>query len=381
MDTAELDIAIEELETRVERLRALYDQYFMGIEKMPPQVVHKDVDRRLHALRKEQIRNTGKRFKLQTIIQRYNTFQQYWMRIMREIENGTYRRHVLRAERSVGVVDAMSAAERRRLGLDERPADAPSTAEGNESPRSAAEIRAEIERDLGLFLDEEPPSTARLSNRARLIRRPSTGPESRSSLAPKSERRRSLRPPQTAGVPEVGMTRPAGAKLPIASAVGGRGLPPPVRAELPKVPPKIDPTKRATGSFPVATGLRPAGAPPPVPPQPPVRPMPPSLRRAEDLSGSTAPARPPPLPSPRARESVSQSVLEQQGRSPSAPLPVSPPAILPGAVPPKIPLGRGPTPALPLSPNPVGAGDPVRTSPRKPDSPERPVPPPLRRPK
>ena len=34
MDQAELDTALEELETRLERLRALYEQYFMGIEKI-----------------------------------------------------------------------------------------------------------------------------------------------------------------------------------------------------------------------------------------------------------------------------------------------------------------------------------------------------------
>jgi hypothetical protein len=120
VDAAELDILLEELETRVERLRALYEQYFLGIEKIPPHVAHKDVDRRLYTLRREQIRNTAKRFKLQTVIQRYNTFQQYWMRIMREIENGTYRRHVLRAERTIGVANLLTSAERKRLGLAER---------------------------------------------------------------------------------------------------------------------------------------------------------------------------------------------------------------------------------------------------------------------
>ena len=78
----------------------------MGFEKIPPAVVHKDVERRIYALRREQIRNTAKRFKLQMTIQRYNTFQMYWQRIMREIENGTYKRHVLRAERSMGSAKA-----------------------------------------------------------------------------------------------------------------------------------------------------------------------------------------------------------------------------------------------------------------------------------
>ena len=85
MEQVELDVALEELETRLERLRALYEQYFMGIERIEPAIARKDVDRRIYVLRREKIRNTAKRFKLQTIIQRYNTFQQYWQRICREI--------------------------------------------------------------------------------------------------------------------------------------------------------------------------------------------------------------------------------------------------------------------------------------------------------
>ena len=116
MNFEELDIALEELETRLERLRALYEQYFLGFEKIEPAVARKDVDRRIYVLRREKIRNTGKRFKLQTIIQRYNTFQQYWQRICREIENGTYKRHLLRAERVMGAEQLLTIASRRRFG-------------------------------------------------------------------------------------------------------------------------------------------------------------------------------------------------------------------------------------------------------------------------
>lgn len=116
MTTEELDVALEELEVRLERLRALYEQYFLGFEKIEPSVARKDVDRRIYVLRREKIRNTGKRFKLQTIIQRYNTFQQYWQRICREIENGTYRRHVLRAERQLAPDAQLTIAARRRFG-------------------------------------------------------------------------------------------------------------------------------------------------------------------------------------------------------------------------------------------------------------------------
>ncbi|HEY6557040.1 MAG TPA: MXAN_5187 C-terminal domain-containing protein [Polyangiaceae bacterium] len=117
MTGEELDVQLGELEVRIERLRALYEQYFLGFEKLEPSVARKDVDRRIWTLRREHIRNTARRFKLQTLIQRYNTFQQYWHRICREIENGTYRRHLARAERIVKGSALMTIAARRRAGL------------------------------------------------------------------------------------------------------------------------------------------------------------------------------------------------------------------------------------------------------------------------
>ena len=148
MDTAELDIAIHELENRVERLRALYEQYFLGIEKIEPAVARKDVDRRVWTLRREKIRNTARRFKLQTIIQRYNTFQQYWQRICREIENGTYRRHVLRAERATSTVSDLVAKQAKQKAEAEQKkaaAVATSAAEQDLADMLARDIDAEKE--------------------------------------------------------------------------------------------------------------------------------------------------------------------------------------------------------------------------------------------
>ena len=115
MDNAELEVALEELENRLERLRALYEQYFMGIERIEPSIARKDVDRRIYVLRREKIRNTARRFKLQTIISRYNTFQQYWQRICREIELGTYKRHLIKAER-IAPGKMLTIAARKRPG-------------------------------------------------------------------------------------------------------------------------------------------------------------------------------------------------------------------------------------------------------------------------
>jgi hypothetical protein len=113
----ESDIALEELEQRLERLRSLYEQYFLGIEKVEPTIARKDVDRRFWLLRRTKLRNTARRFRMQLLVQRYNTFQQYWMRICRQIEAGTYIRHVIRAEKRFGKEAVTIAAKRRETAL------------------------------------------------------------------------------------------------------------------------------------------------------------------------------------------------------------------------------------------------------------------------
>ena len=143
---ADIDFELEELETRLERLRALYEQYFLGIEKIEPAVARKDVDRRIWTLRRAKFRNTAKRFKLQTIVMRYNTFQQYWQRICREIENGTYKRHLIKAEK-LGGGEPLTIAARKRLGMLAKGKEA---TEARERAKRAADTASE---DLAAMLE------------------------------------------------------------------------------------------------------------------------------------------------------------------------------------------------------------------------------------
>jgi hypothetical protein len=139
----EIDVALDELENRLDRLRSLYEQYFLGIEKIEPSVARKDVDRRFWLLRRTQIRNTARRFRLQVLVQRYNTFQQYWARICREIENGTYSRHLLRAQKNLGE-EPKTWAAKKRLGYFRR-RDEDENGRGSDRPSSG--------EDLGALLD------------------------------------------------------------------------------------------------------------------------------------------------------------------------------------------------------------------------------------
>jgi hypothetical protein len=305
-----IDQELEELEIRLERLRSLYEQYFLGIEKSEPTVARKDVDRRIFVLRREKFRNTARRFKLQTIVQRYNTFQQYWYRICREIENGTYKRHLLRAAKNVGMTEPLTIAAKKRLGLYSR-----------------------LKRDEADALEAPPPSHE-------------VAPPS----APPSER-----PAAPAPAP-----RPKPAPAPIA----------PARLTAPEAKPR-EPIERLELDIDDMFGApapKPAAKPPPaVAAKPPDTPAP--LSAAERAAGlgrpsSSVPARrPPPAPAPAMRTAPERP---QTAPGPFGPPPVAPeqrrPATAPGPFgPPEPPPRRPPPPARPPAsraplPGPVSAG-------------------------
>lgn len=180
MDATELEETLSELEQRVERLRALYEQYFMGIEKIEPAVLRKDVDRRFWILRRAQIRNTAMRFKLNTINQRYNTYQQYWQRNIREIEAGTYKRHVLRAEKRFGN-EALTITAKKRFGRnkDVSPEEQQAIEERAKKALEQVADLDEFDVDFGsdeLFRPMEPATEKELRPAAQPAARPNAPP-------------------------------------------------------------------------------------------------------------------------------------------------------------------------------------------------------------
>ncbi|MCG8557153.1 MAG: hypothetical protein MJD61_17980 [Proteobacteria bacterium] len=95
----EFELLLAEAEKALDRLRALYEQWFQGVERIEPMVPRKDVDRKLARLRRAAPRNTALRFRFQQLAQRYTSYSVYWRRVARQIEEGSYRRDQLRARR------------------------------------------------------------------------------------------------------------------------------------------------------------------------------------------------------------------------------------------------------------------------------------------
>src|SRR5687768_16179799 len=59
----DIEEQLELLEQQIERLKVMYEQYFMGIQKMAPAQLHRDVERGIRELTQMQIRNTALRYR------------------------------------------------------------------------------------------------------------------------------------------------------------------------------------------------------------------------------------------------------------------------------------------------------------------------------
>ena len=75
---------LDSLDTTLDRLKTLYEQYFLGIQKQPPTHIHTDVERKLRDLQQMQIRNTALRYRFATIQQKFGSYNNYWRRTLRQ---------------------------------------------------------------------------------------------------------------------------------------------------------------------------------------------------------------------------------------------------------------------------------------------------------
>ena len=87
----------KELEEDLEELKARYEQYFLGIERREPARERGEMKRRVEKLKESFTRNTGLKFRLQTLYARFLSYERMWVRSTREKESGTYRRDLFKA--------------------------------------------------------------------------------------------------------------------------------------------------------------------------------------------------------------------------------------------------------------------------------------------
>jgi hypothetical protein len=96
-DTEGMDQDVDFLVKEIERLRVMYEQYFMGLIKENPEPRRERVNRIIRQHHGVPIQNARLKFRFQQSVARYNTYCTYWDRTLRKIEEGTYERDVFRA--------------------------------------------------------------------------------------------------------------------------------------------------------------------------------------------------------------------------------------------------------------------------------------------
>ncbi len=82
------DDELDKLEEDIRRLKSRYDQFFNGIQKVPPSFERTQLEAGLHEISKQKMRDNGRRFRFNTILSRYNQYREMWARKMREREEG-----------------------------------------------------------------------------------------------------------------------------------------------------------------------------------------------------------------------------------------------------------------------------------------------------
>lgn len=91
---------IDDHEKQLDDLRRQFDLYFQGIERQPPKDAHEALKKSLLRLRGEASRwNTAERFRVNTLQQRFGTYDRMWQRQLQAIEDGTHRRDRFRVQR------------------------------------------------------------------------------------------------------------------------------------------------------------------------------------------------------------------------------------------------------------------------------------------
>lgn len=93
----ELEREAHAVEEELEALKARYDLYFLGIERREPARWRDELKKKVARLKVAFTRNTGVKFKIQSLHARFLSYERMWLRSAREKEEGTYRRDLFKA--------------------------------------------------------------------------------------------------------------------------------------------------------------------------------------------------------------------------------------------------------------------------------------------
>ena len=95
---ADTETDLQMLDVKLKQLRMEYEQYFLGARKREPQLLRGEVNKVVAYYANAPIRNTALRFLFNNLRARYFTHKRLWDETCRKIDDGSYERHLFKAD-------------------------------------------------------------------------------------------------------------------------------------------------------------------------------------------------------------------------------------------------------------------------------------------
>lgn len=113
MEVLTQDEELKLLEIKLNQLKLDYEKYFLGTRPTEPAQLRGEVQKIVLKWANTRVTNSALRFKFNSVNGRYQAFKRQWDAVLRQIEAGTYKRHVFKAnlhDRERGLLDPPAAA-------------------------------------------------------------------------------------------------------------------------------------------------------------------------------------------------------------------------------------------------------------------------------
>lgn len=129
---------LDELAKSLEQLKVDYEAYFQGIARTPPEKDFLSIQRNIRKYKEEFIVNTAIKFRLATLVSKFQSYQRYWGRIMKEIEEGRYFRDKFKADLHMGKIKVSQAELEKQMQAKEAGPAAGAQQPAGQKPAKAA---------------------------------------------------------------------------------------------------------------------------------------------------------------------------------------------------------------------------------------------------
>lgn len=137
MEVLSQDEELKLLEIKLNQLKLDYEKYFLGSRPTEPVQLRSEVQKTVIRFSNTRITNSAVRFKFNSLNGRYQAFKRQWDAVLRQIEAGTYKRHVFKAnlhDRERGIDAGVPQGNATKPAVTTSPSGAPDGA----SPRGGA---------------------------------------------------------------------------------------------------------------------------------------------------------------------------------------------------------------------------------------------------